>query len=119
VLPHHRASVVLALATSLRSLDSPVQASSANLTQPDLVILPTIFKNCYGISILEGKLWLGQGKKFNLDSIGMEARREKSEREGATSVRGVVARKGFGQAEKVDNVGMELVDTVEEGERIA
>ena len=64
---------------------------------------------------MEGKLWLGQGKKFNLDSIGMEARREKSEREGATTVRGVVARKGFGQAEMVEK----LVNTVEEGERIA
>jgi tRNA acetyltransferase TAN1 len=47
----------------------------ADLKNPDLVLLPTVLKNCYALAIVEGKLW--KGKKFNLEQIAMEVRRQK------------------------------------------
>ena len=47
----------------------------ADLENPDLVLLPTVLKNCYALSIVEGRLW--KGKKFNLEQIAMEVRRQK------------------------------------------
>jgi len=47
----------------------------ADLKNPDLVLLPTVLKNCYALSIVEGSLW--KGKKFNLEQIAMETRRRK------------------------------------------
>lgn len=55
------------------------------------MVVPTVFKNLYSLAIIEGNVWCRGGKKFNLDAIGMEARREISERDGETSVRGVVS----------------------------
>lgn len=34
-----------------------------------------MLKNCYALSIVEGRLW--KGKKFNLEQIAMETRRRK------------------------------------------
>lgn len=53
----------------------PVINVKADLKNPDLVLLPTVLKNCYALSIVEGKLW--KGKKFNLEQIAMEVRRQK------------------------------------------
>lgn len=47
----------------------------ADLKNPDLVLLPTVLKNCYALSVVEGELW--KGKKFNLEQIAMETRRRK------------------------------------------
>ena len=47
----------------------------ADLKNPDLVLLPTVLKNCYALSVVEGSLW--KGKKFNLEQIAMETRRRK------------------------------------------
>ncbi|GAA5929557.1 putative tRNA acetyltransferase [Sporobolomyces koalae] len=53
----------------------PLIQVKADLKNPDLVLLPTVLKNCYALSIVEGKLW--KGKKFNLEQIAMEVRRQK------------------------------------------
>lgn len=47
----------------------------ADLKNPDLVLLPTVLKNCYALSVVEGEL--RKGKKFNLEQIAMETRRRK------------------------------------------
>ncbi|GAA5913412.1 hypothetical protein JCM5296_000906 [Sporobolomyces johnsonii] len=57
----------------------PLLSVRADLKNPDLVLLPTVLKNCYGLSIVEGKLW--KGKKFNLEQIAMEVRRRKGAEE--------------------------------------
>ncbi|GAA5928362.1 hypothetical protein JCM1841_003541 [Sporobolomyces salmonicolor] len=57
----------------------PLLSVRADLKNPDLVLLPTVLKNCYGLSIVEGKLW--RGKKFNLEQIAMEVRRRKGAEE--------------------------------------
>lgn len=73
---------------------------SADLANADLVLLPQAFQKCYGLSIVQGKLFNGkQGRKFNLDMIAVEARKEQAEREGTTHVRG---------AELGDGAGVEL-----------
>ncbi|GAA5957058.1 hypothetical protein JCM3765_005393 [Sporobolomyces pararoseus] len=53
----------------------PIIKVKADLKNPDLVLLPTVLKNCYALSIVEGRLW--KGKKFNLEQIAMEVRRQK------------------------------------------
>ncbi|GAA6017835.1 hypothetical protein JCM11491_004639 [Sporobolomyces phaffii] len=53
----------------------PIISVRADLKNPDLVLLPTVLKNCYALSIVEGRLW--KGKKFNLEQIAMEVRRQK------------------------------------------
>ncbi|GAA5838698.1 hypothetical protein JCM5353_000858 [Sporobolomyces roseus] len=53
----------------------PLLQVKADLKNPDLVLLPTVLKNCYALSIVEGRLW--KGKKFNLEQIAMETRRRK------------------------------------------
>lgn len=70
----------------------PLLVLSANLKSPDLVLLPQVLKNIYGMSIVEGALWSGAdggGKKFNLDTVGSEARKRRFELEGPTAVRGM------------------------------
>lgn len=100
--PLSRPALIEILGSSIRSLSSPPLPNStvpdrptltvtANLTTPDLVLVPVVLKSVYGLSIVEGKLWSGKkGKKFNLDGIGMEARRSKAEAEGPTGVRGTL-----------------------------
>ena len=63
---------------------------SADLTSPDLVLLPVVLKNCYCLSIVQGKLWSGKlGRKFNVDAIAEEKRKIKIEADGPTKTRGV------------------------------
>lgn len=94
--PLSRHVLIETLGASIRSLalpptdDSPVLTVAADLTSPDLVLIPVVFKNCYGLSIVEGKLWSGKkGKKFNLAEVAVEARKALTEAEGPTAVRGV------------------------------
>lgn len=54
----------------------PILSVRADLKNPDVVLLPTVLKNVYGLSIVEGRLW--RGKKFNLEQIAMEVRRRKA-----------------------------------------
>lgn len=53
----------------------PVLRVRADLKNPDLVLLPTVLKNCYALSVVEGNLW--KGKKFNLEQIAMDVRRRR------------------------------------------
>ncbi|GAA5995922.1 putative tRNA acetyltransferase [Rhodotorula paludigena] len=57
----------------------PILSVRADLKNPDVVLLPTVLKNVYGLSIVEGRLW--RGKKFNLEQIAMEVRRRKADEE--------------------------------------
>ncbi|GAA5873616.1 hypothetical protein JCM3774_004992 [Rhodotorula dairenensis] len=52
----------------------PILSVRADLKQPDLVLLPTVLRNVYGLSIVEGKLW--RGKKFNVAEIAAQKRTE-------------------------------------------
>lgn len=45
------------------------------MKHPDLVLLPTVLRNVYGLSIVEGRLW--RGKKFNVAEIAAQKRNEK------------------------------------------
>lgn len=94
--PLSRHVLIDILGASIRSLalpptdDSPALTVAADLTAPDLVLIPVVFKNCYGLSIVEGKLWSGKkGRKFNLAEVAAEARKVAAEAEGPTAVRGV------------------------------
>lgn len=70
--------------------ERPLLSVSANLKQPDLVLLPVVLKNTYGLGIVEGSRWCGPlGRKFNIEAIAQEARKRIVEREGPTAVRGV------------------------------
>ncbi|SCV73440.1 BQ2448_7366 [Microbotryum intermedium] len=44
----------------------------ANLSNPDLVLLPVVLMKEYALGIVEGKGWVGEGKKWNMDAIGAE-----------------------------------------------
>ncbi|KAL8276919.1 hypothetical protein RQP46_010647 [Phenoliferia psychrophenolica] len=82
--PLSRSLLIDILGTSVRSLSLPPPSTSslptrptlsvsANLTTPDLVLLPTVLRNCYCLSIVQGKLWSGKmGRKFNIDAIAEE-----------------------------------------------
>ncbi|KAM0746741.1 hypothetical protein T439DRAFT_329440 [Meredithblackwellia eburnea MCA 4105] len=71
-------------ATSSESPDIQPLTVTANLTKPDLVLLPTVLKNCFSLSIVDGSLWAGKkGRKFNLDAIAEEWRRTKEAEEQA------------------------------------
>ncbi|ORY84636.1 hypothetical protein BCR35DRAFT_351747 [Leucosporidium creatinivorum] len=99
--PLSRSTLLASLGASVRALSEPPSPSSpfptrpaltlsANLTTPDLVLLPTVFRSCFGLSIVEGKDWSGKtGRKFNLDQVAAEARKIRMEREGETMVRGM------------------------------
>ncbi|KDE09869.1 hypothetical protein MVLG_00267 [Microbotryum lychnidis-dioicae p1A1 Lamole] len=54
----------LALSTSL--------SLKANLSQPDLVIIPVVLMKEYALGIVEGRGWGGEGKKWNLDALGAD-----------------------------------------------
>lgn len=54
-------------------------AVSADLKNPDLVLLPCVLRSAYGLGIVEGNLWSGPlGKKFNLDTMAAEARKRQA-----------------------------------------
>ncbi|GAA5973146.1 hypothetical protein JCM11641_006292 [Rhodosporidiobolus odoratus] len=57
----------------------PILTVKADLKLPDLVLLPTVLKNVYGLSVVEGKIW--RGKKFNLETTAQEARKRIREEE--------------------------------------
>ncbi|GAA5891575.1 hypothetical protein JCM6882_004514 [Rhodosporidiobolus microsporus] len=84
--PLSRAVLLPLLGSKISSLSSPPTISSpvpsrgllqvrADLKNPDLVVLPTVLKNVYGCSVVEGRLW--RGKKFNLEEIAKEVRRRR------------------------------------------
>ena len=58
--------------------DRPILSVRADLKNPDLVLLPTVLKNVYGLSVVEGSLW--KNKKFNLEQIALDVGRKKLER---------------------------------------
>ncbi|TNY18305.1 hypothetical protein DMC30DRAFT_355713 [Rhodotorula diobovata] len=60
--------------------DRPILSVRADLKNPDVVLLPSVLKNVYGLSIVEGRLW--KNKKFNLEQIALDVgRRRLEERE--------------------------------------
>lgn len=60
--------------------DRPILSVRADLKDPDVVLLPSVLKNVYGLSIVEGRLW--KNKKFNLEQIALDVgRRRLEERE--------------------------------------
>ena len=63
---------------------------SANLKTPDLVLLVIVLRNVYALGIVEGSLWTGKGKKFNVETMASAARIELDALNGKTAVRGVV-----------------------------
>ncbi|GAA6039299.1 hypothetical protein JCM8097_003251 [Rhodosporidiobolus ruineniae] len=65
----------------------PILAVKADLKTPDLVLLPTVLRNMYGLSVVEGALW--RGKKFNLEAIAMEVRRRRAREEEEAKLVGV------------------------------
>lgn len=84
--PLSRHVLLSLLGSQITKLSSPPTISSscpsrplltvrADLKQPDLVLLPTVLRNVYGLSIVEGKLW--RGKKFNVAEIAAQKRNEK------------------------------------------
>ncbi|BGP26850.1 THUMP domain protein [Rhodotorula toruloides] len=54
--------------------DRPILSVRADLKNPDVVLLATVLKNVYGLSIVEGRLW--KGKKFNLAEIAAQKRKD-------------------------------------------
>ena len=117
--PLSRSVLIDVLGTAVRSLSSPPLPTSplsnrplfevsANLTGPDLVILPTVLRNCYCLSIVQGKLWSGKfGRKFNVDAIAEDVRKLRIAMEGPTKPRGV-DEDGAASSERMD------VDAAEE-----
>lgn len=84
--PLSRHVLLSLLGSQITKLSSPPTISSpcpsrplltvrADLKQPDLVLLPTVLRNVYGLSIVEGRLW--RGKKFNVAEIAAQKRNEK------------------------------------------
>ncbi|KAJ8292497.1 THUMP domain-containing protein 1 [Rhodotorula toruloides] len=57
----------------------PILSVRADLKNPDLVLLATVLKNVYGLSIVEGRLW--KGKKFNLAEIAAQKRKDDAREE--------------------------------------
>ncbi|GAA5984912.1 hypothetical protein JCM10908_002447 [Rhodotorula pacifica] len=57
----------------------PILQVRADLKNPDLVLLPTVLRNVYGLSIVKGNLWKGRGKKFNVAEIAAMKRAERVE----------------------------------------
>ncbi|GAA6007088.1 hypothetical protein JCM10207_001502 [Rhodosporidiobolus poonsookiae] len=55
----------------------PILSVRADLKNPDLVLLPTVLKNVYGLSVVEGRLW--KNKKFNLEAIAKDVRDRRAE----------------------------------------
>lgn len=77
-------------AEAVAAADRPLLTVSANLKTPDLVLVPVVLKNTYGLGIVEGRLWSGPlGRKFNLEGIAQAARKRIEEETGPTAVRGV------------------------------
>ncbi|BGP19124.1 hypothetical protein JCM10213_005635 [Rhodosporidiobolus nylandii] len=88
--PLNRSLLLTLLGQQISKLSNPPTVSSplpdrglltvkADLKNPDLVLLPTVLKNVYGLSVVEGKMW--RGKKFNLETIAQEVRKRKLEEE--------------------------------------
>ncbi|GAA5965809.1 hypothetical protein JCM8115_003011 [Rhodotorula mucilaginosa] len=88
--PLSRHVLLSLLGSQITKLSSPPTISSpcpsrplltvrADLKQPDLVLLPTVLRNVYGLSIVEGRLW--RGKKFNVAEIAAQKRNEKANEE--------------------------------------
>ncbi|KAI5474849.1 THUMP domain protein [Pseudohyphozyma bogoriensis] len=86
--PHNRDTLIALVGSLVRDLalppppnssipTRPTLTVSANLSKPDLVVLPCVLKNYYGISVVDGKLWKG-GKKFNIDAIAAALRVSKA-----------------------------------------
>ncbi|KAK4054995.1 hypothetical protein OIO90_003336 [Microbotryomycetes sp. JL221] len=50
-----------------------IEKVEANLKQPDLVLLPSVLRNVFGLSIVQGKLW--SNRKFNVDVLASDARK--------------------------------------------
>lgn len=84
--PLSRHVLLSLLGSQITKLSSPPTVSSpcpsrplltvrADLKHPDLVLLPTVLRNVYGLSIVEGRLW--RGKKFNVAEIAAQKRNEK------------------------------------------
>ena len=111
-----RNSIIALLGPLITSLSLPTQNPlapegelltplivSANLKSPYLVILPTVFRKVYTLSIVDGELWTG--KKFNLASIGDDARAINAEQ---TTLRGMEVDGSVAVAGKVEDVEMEM-----------
>ena len=103
--PLTRPILIETLGACVRSLADPIPTNaasdpeqvvqqplnvSANLAAPDLVLLPVVFKNAYGLSVVEGKMWCSPAtKRYNVDSTAVFARRRMAEEQGTTMVRGM------------------------------
>lgn len=70
-------STLRTLATSLPSLQLE---SKADLKHPDVVFLPTVLKNVFGLSMVDGPLYTGRGRKFNLAIIAEEYEKARLEK---------------------------------------
>lgn len=69
-------ATVRALATANSETGRPALNVSVSSTNADLVLLPSVLRNSYGLSVVEGRLWNGKsGRRFNLEQIAAEARR--------------------------------------------
>lgn len=66
----------------------PLLNVSADLQAPNLVLLPIVLRNVFAVGIVEGSLWVGKGKKFNLETMGSAARLAIDALTGPTAVRG-------------------------------
>ncbi|BGP42587.1 hypothetical protein JCM10449v2_006599 [Rhodotorula kratochvilovae] len=67
--------------------DRPILNVRADLKDPDVVLLPSVLKNVYGLSVVEGRLW--KNKKFNLEQIALDVgRRKLQEREAEKAAAG-------------------------------
>ncbi|BGP50767.1 hypothetical protein JCM10450v2_006693 [Rhodotorula kratochvilovae] len=67
--------------------DRPILSVRADLKDPDVVLLPSVLKNVYGLSVVEGRLW--KNKKFNLEQIALDVgRRKLQEREAEKAAAG-------------------------------
>ncbi|GAA5898167.1 putative tRNA acetyltransferase [Sporobolomyces salmoneus] len=89
----------------------PIIKVRGDLKNPDLVVLPTVLKNCYALSVVEGKLW--KGKKFNLEQIAMEVRRQKGAIEDEEKEKERLKKAEQEQPEKVEEKVEEKSEEVE------
>ncbi|KAK4050630.1 hypothetical protein OIV83_003356 [Microbotryomycetes sp. JL201] len=62
-----------AAAGQAEQVSQNLQSVAANLKHPDLVLLPTVLKSVYGLSVVDGALW--KDRKFNLDVLASDARK--------------------------------------------
>ncbi|KAH8924063.1 hypothetical protein BT69DRAFT_1333264 [Atractiella rhizophila] len=64
---------ILSPADKSQPTAAPLPIASLKPGTADLIVLVTVHENLFGVAVVDGKLWDGRGRRFNLQALAEEA----------------------------------------------